>query len=56
MNESNESLCTCNSCPGTQCGCGCQGGAQKNGCSCGAQCNCGDACGCAEYEAGNQTA
>jgi hypothetical protein len=56
MNESIETLCTCTSCPGSACDCGCQDVVQKNGCSCGSQCSCGDACACAQFEAGSQTA
>ena len=55
MNESIENICTCTTCPGTACDCGCQSVAQKNVCACGTQCSCGDACACAEFEAGSQT-
>ncbi len=55
MNEStNPTPCTCSTCPGTGCTCGCQPAATQTtqavppaACPCGPQCACGPACSCA---------
>lgn len=40
--------CTCDTCVGTQCTCGCQNqpAAPALSCQCGEACNCGEACTC----------
>jgi hypothetical protein len=43
-----KNACTCVSCPGSSCTCGCQttGTAQRSVCRCGEACACGPTCGC----------
>ncbi len=40
--------CTCVTCPGSTCTCGCQntGTDRRSGCQCGTACECGPACEC----------
>jgi hypothetical protein len=40
--------CTCDTCPGSSCTCGCQhtGTAPSSACTCGPACACGPTCGC----------
>jgi hypothetical protein len=40
--------CTCATCPGSSCTCGCQNiaTAPRPGCKCGAACACGPSCSC----------
>ena len=44
----NSNACTCKSCPGPSCNCGCQPpkAERRAGCQCGEACNCGDTCSC----------
>jgi hypothetical protein len=49
MNEAKNDRCRCNTCPGSQCNCGCQkkpeaAASVARACTCGPQCRCGDAC------------
>lgn len=52
MNATQETLCSCNACPGNGCTCGCQqdatqtAGACDPQCQCGLQCQCGAECQC----------
>lgn len=59
MNETQQStLCTCTTCPGASCACGCQEvaaqaiaqaivrTAAQGACACGPQCQCGPGCTC----------
>ncbi len=55
MNTAIQTECTCNTCPGAGCACGCQDsqllqGRQK-ACACGPQCQCGSQCTCATADA-----
>ncbi len=45
---SNENECACETCPGPECDCGCQGAQSEaqDECRCGQSCNCGPACAC----------
>ena len=52
MSEVNVIPCTCPTCPGSGCTCGCQGAAEKTPCACGPNCACGDACQCANGAVG----
>jgi hypothetical protein len=43
--------CTCTTCPGTPCACGCQEAKQaatQAPCACGPQCQCGQGCDCSK--------
>ena len=44
----NSNVCTCETCPGPGCKCGCQTvkTAPPAGCQCGSACTCGPTCGC----------
>jgi hypothetical protein len=44
----NSTPCTCETCPGSACTCGCQDAkaAPKTGCQCGDACKCGPNCSC----------
>lgn len=44
----NSNVCTCGTCPGPDCTCGCQTvkATPPSGCQCGSTCNCGPACSC----------
>ena len=52
MNTTQQSTCSCTTCPGTGCTCGCQQAAAQTAracapqCQCGAQCQCGSQCQC----------
>ena len=54
MNTTQQSACSCNTCPGTGCTCGCQqaaaqtAGACSPQCLCGTQCQCGSGASCAQ--------
>jgi len=44
----NSNACTCGSCAGHKCTCGCQNAKveRRTGCRCGEVCNCAPGCGC----------
>lgn len=47
MNDTKQPTpCTCKSCPGTSCTCGCQRNTTQATCACGPQCQCGPGCTC----------
>jgi len=46
MIEDNNTLCACESCPGSGCNCGCQEAAADTACACGPACACGVGCNC----------
>jgi hypothetical protein len=55
MNTPQQSACTCNTCPGTGCTCGCQQAAAQAACACGPQCPCGPQCRCSAGASGAQS-
>lgn len=47
MNTTQQATCTCNTCPGASCACGCQQPPAQIASACGPQCQCGAQCQCA---------
>src|SRR5882724_6622182 len=48
MNDVKQAACTCGTCNGSTCACGCQQPAQQAVCACGAQCKCEPVCVCVQ--------